>query len=207
LLGSLGLGCALNLGLNNGGRLNSLDGLSGGWCWGVRDLGGSSINLGLGSGGLGAVLGSKELSELEVILLLGRGRNGLCVVSLGRWLGGSSLSNDRCADLGLLKRLGGLGDGLILLDGCRGETRLVLLLLGGGGLELLDERSEDGSTLLDLGLLLGDGSRAVINLGSLLSRGNNGSDRLGGGLLGWLYNIIGVDGSSGGDWNALVHGI
>lgn len=155
----------------------------------------------LSGGRLGAVLVAKELTEAEVLLLLGWGAGGndglgLVLVQLGS---GSLVGRGSSNGSGLLDRLCGLSDGLVLLDRSGSKTSLGLPLLSGGRLELLDKGAEDGSTLGGLGLLRGSGGGGLLGLGSLLG-GNSryGGSRLSSGL-GGLDNIVGVDGSSSGD--------
>lgn len=156
----------------------------------------------MSGGRLSAVLVAKELAEAEVLLLLGWGAGGndglgLVLVQLSS---GSLVGRRSSNGSGLLDGLGWLSDGLVLLDRSGSKTSLGLPLLSGGRLELLDKGAEDGSTLGGLGLLRGSsGGGGLLSLGSLLS----GYSRYGGnGLssgLGGLDNIVGVDGSSGGD--------
>lgn len=138
-----------------------------------------------------------------MLLLLGWGAGcndglGLVLVQLSS---GSLVGRGSSNGSSLLDGLDGLSDGLVLLDRNGSKTSLGLPLLSGGRLELLDKGAEDGSTLGGLGLLGGSsgGNSGLLSFGSLLDgNGRYGGSGLSSGL-GGLDNIVGVDGSSGGD--------
>jgi hypothetical protein len=78
------------------------------------------------------------------------------------------------------------------------REKLALLLLGGGALDLLEERSEDAGALGGLGLLANN--LGVIDLGLIdRSRGDNSRCGLRLQLLAGVRDLLGDDWGGGGD--------
>jgi hypothetical protein len=198
----------LNGGLGDRSSNDRLNGLRHSRGGGVFDLGCDRVDLaGLcdllsGCWRLGTVLSSKELSEAEVLLLLAGGvdarlLNRLDLIGLQR-AGLCDGLNDGDGNLGLLEGLCSLRDVLGILSG-DSRDKLALLLLVGGALDLLEERSEDARALSGLGLL--SDNLGVVDLGLLNgSGGNNSSACLGLQLLACVRNLLGDNRCGGRDW-------
>jgi hypothetical protein len=143
-----------------------------------------------------------------LLLLAGSRHSGLGISNLGL-IGlqggglGDGLNGCGNSNLGLLEGLGGFLNSFRLLGGSRGDE-IGLLLLVGGALDLLEERSEDAGALGGLGLLVNRLDSGIVGL-DLLSGSSDSLSRGGFSLelLASLGDVLGDDrslGGRGGDW-------